>query len=269
MAAPTRLILRFTPFPPGFQGDLSKYNRALIDRIEVLSPYAGLQWQIGGIKPTSNVGPWLNDLGQPFVWDETLKDYKPMDISLSLGSFAGDFAALQALVANRPTYAEMNAAIAAAISGATPPDANTYPAAADAGPTYNQIVLIDATVHKINLNSAYINADGRFDAVNSRYLAPVHGFYRFSMYSQVDNSTGVSASLEVSLKLFVNGTERASQGYGSKSPPGDRWWPGFSGLIELSVNDQVEVWFYAQDGVNTGNLTVSDTNFAIELVKKL
>lgn len=118
MPDPIRLLVRFTPFPPGFVGDLSKYNRAFIDRIEVLSPFAGLSWQIGGLKPTSNVGPWLNDLGQPFVWDDSLKDYVPMDVSLSVADLQAQADALTAALPNYSTTAAMNAAITAAIAAA-------------------------------------------------------------------------------------------------------------------------------------------------------
>jgi hypothetical protein len=82
----TRLIPQLAPFPPGFRGNLNKFAKAFVDRLVILQPDNGLQWQIGGLQPTSNVGPWLKDGLQPFVWSEDLKTYIPMDLSASLTS---------------------------------------------------------------------------------------------------------------------------------------------------------------------------------------
>lgn len=80
----TRLIPQLAPFPPGFRGNLNKFAKAFVDRLVILLPDNGLQWIIGGIKPTSNQGPWLKDGQRPYVWDEDAKDYIPMILTDSL-----------------------------------------------------------------------------------------------------------------------------------------------------------------------------------------
>ncbi len=265
MPAPIRLVVRFTPFPPGFSGDLSKYNRALIDRIEVLSPFAGLQWQIGGIKPTSNVGPWLNDLGQPFVWDETTKDYIPMDMSLSLADVLSRLDALEAAGATYDTPAARDAAIAAAVGGIAVPSVTAYPVNAT---KTNQVINVDGALHTMQVQKD-IDPQNCFNNSTFQYTAPVAGFYRVSAFSQIDNGTGDETGMEISIQINRNGTYLLANGTSVASPPGQRWYPSVTGLVQLAAGDIVEADMEANDGVNSGNITVSNFVFSIELVQKI
>lgn len=265
MPAPIRLVVRFTPFPPGFQGDLSKYNRALIDRVEVLSPFAGLQWVIGGIKPTSNVGPWLNDLGQPFVWDETLKDYVPMDMSLSLAELTGRVTALEALSSTYDTPAARDAAIAAAFGGVVIPSVTAYPVNAT---KTNQVINVDGALH-LMLTQKNIDPQNIFDNSTSEMTAAVAGYYRVSAYAQVDNGTGTASGMEVGIEIDRNGTYLIASGVAIDTPPGLRWYPKVEGLVQLAAGDIVTALMEASDGVNSGNVTISNFVFSIELVQRI
>jgi hypothetical protein len=262
MPAPIRLVVRFTPFPPGFVGDLSKFCQAFIDRIEVLSPFAGLQWQIGGIKPTSNVGPWLNDLGQPFVWDETLKDYIPMDISLSLGDIDARVTALED--AGYDTPAARDAAIAAAVGGIAVPSVTAYPAAAS---KVNQTIDADAFNH-LMLMTRYVDPNNAFDDANNRYTVPVSGVYRISAQAQVDNGTADASAMEIGIQINRNGIFALAHGVSAATPPGLRWYPTLHGLVSLSAGDFITALMSANDDVGTGNVVVSSFDFGIELVQK-
>ena len=268
MALPIRLVVQFTPFPPGFQGDLSKFCRAFVDRIEVLSPFNGLTWQIGGIKPTSNVGPWLNDLGQPFVWNETLKDYVPMDLSLSLAGIEADVAAAQAaiasftaLVGSYSTTAQMNAAIATAVGGSV---VTAYPANAT---VTNQTMLVDGSLH-LMLTQKNIDPNNVFDNASSTYTAPVAGYYRVSAYAQVDDVSSTPSGMEVGIEIDRNGIYAVASGTSVGTPPGLRWYPRVDGLLGLNAGDLVVGMMSAQDGVNSGSVMISNFVFSIELVQK-
>ncbi len=138
--------------------------------------------------------------------------------------------------------------------------------AADGGPTFNQVVPVDTVDHKITL-TAYIDPNSKFDSPNSRYVVPVAGIYRYSVYAQVDNSTGAAALMEILVNIYVNGVASVGHGTAVPNPPGARWWPSFTGLLSLSLNDQVEVWANMNDGTNTGNVIFTDTVFSIELVQ--
>lgn len=289
------LTFRLSPLP---ETDMTpqQFADAMTARLTAESTNTISFFAAGSVAPTSNVGPWLKDNNTWYVWSDSLGTYVPETIPAgSLGYVAQQApgpdhtlytfwiqldgvgkaqsvqyyygAAWHDIYEDRfatvPTIVSMNAAIAAAVVPAT----NTFPAAADAGPTYNQHVNVDAAPHKITLGQAYINPDGKFDITLSRYVAPQAGIYRFSMYSQVDNGTGTASGMEILMKVYVNGAERTSQGYAVGTPPGLRWWPSYSGLIQLALNDQVEVWAYCSDGVNTGYVVFSDTVFSIELVK--
>lgn len=204
MSSPTRLVVRFTPLPPGFRGNLNKFCRAFIDRMEVVSPFSGLQWQIGGLKPTSNVGPWLNDAGQPFVWDETLKDYVPLDISLSLDGIEGEIATINTTIAGLVTPSQLAAAIASA-TASVDLSGNSY--AFSGKSTTPQAVISGAGAATVAFNAEDYDLDEAFES--GIFTAPVDGIYRFTAGVRVELSAGTPTDIDFTFSLVVNGVSRS------------------------------------------------------------
>lgn len=267
MALPIRLVVQFTPFPPGFQGDLNKFCRAFADRLEILSPFAGLTWQIGGIKPTSNVGPWLNDLGQPWVWNETLKDYVPMDLSLSLAGVEADVAAAQAaivaftaLVGSYSTTAQMNAAIAAAAAGVA------YPVTAH---VMSQTLPIDDSDHTALMLRAFDPQLGFDDATHS-YIVPVRGYYQVSVQSSYINCTGDVANFTHWLRIMRNGVDSAQAASTSNNGTGtgQTGVATITGLVEWLAGDVITISALGGDGVDVGTFD-ANVFFSAFLVYKV
>lgn len=162
------------------------------------------------------------------------------------------------------TTAQMNAAIAAAVAAATFP---SYPAQ---GVATAQTMAIDATAYKLAFTAAPINpSPSPFDTTNRRYIAPSAGVYQVSVATQFDNSTGTPAGMEVSVLLYKNGSfvgNSMADLDNTPSPNGDRWSPGFSGLVSLAANDYLEIFASATDGVDSGNLTVTVAQFSVNRV---
>ncbi len=252
----------------------------------------------GSTEPSSNVGPWFKNGDELWVWSNTAGAYVPINIPQeSLGYFIGfsapDHTKIQfwiqtdsggsplalktwfsgawvdvyatefaSQLSSYSTTTAMNAAIAAAVGGATMP---TYPGQAGlAGAP--QVVAVDAAPHKIIFDAAVINpAPAPINLALSRYVAPAAGIYSASVLIQVDNSTGVAASMQAESVLYKNGAPTA---YGAvdetPSPSGSRWYPKFAGvLIPLAQNDYLELWAMFQDGTNTGNVHVEQVYFNV------
>lgn len=288
------LTFRLSPLPTNAMTP-QQFADAMVARLTAESANTISFFAAGSVAPTSNVGPWLKNNTTWYVWSDSLGMYVPQTIDQSaLGYIAQqapgpDHTAYQFWIqldgsgkgqsiqyyfsgawhdiyedrfATVPTIASMNAAIAAAIGTGV----RAYPCAADEDGV-PQSVPINGLDVKIVLADGYINPDGAFSNTTSRYTAPVAGIYRVSVFAQVDNATGTPSGMQILLNVFKNGAFIEGTGYSSASPPGSRWWPSWTALIQLAANDYVEVFANCTDGVNTGNVTFTTTTFSIELVQ--
>lgn len=249
----------------------------------------------GSTAPTSDVGPWLANGNEWRVWDANVGAYVPITIDqASLGYFIGSVAPDPAIYqfwiettaggsplalkiyysgnwtdvyasqfANYSTTAQMNAAIAAAVAGASP---QTYPAQA----THNaaQTIDVDNAFHLIVLDNAQINpAPAPFITASSRYVAPVNGIYKFSAIVQIDDVNSTPASLQMQVGVFKNGVIELGTLACLATMSGSRWHANFSGMVGLNATDYVDLRILADDGVNTGDVEVGNVDFTVFLVK--
>lgn len=80
---PTNLILQMSQIPPTFIGIPSELAAEMVRRIRIVSPSGTNFIFIGDTEPTSNVGPWLKNGTQWWVFSNDLKRYVPLDITAS------------------------------------------------------------------------------------------------------------------------------------------------------------------------------------------
>ena len=80
----TNLFIQAAPLPATFRGSPNDLFAEMIKRMKILSPSGTNFIFIGDTAPTSNVGPWLKNGTQWWVWDPGTKVYVPQDISASL-----------------------------------------------------------------------------------------------------------------------------------------------------------------------------------------
>ena len=80
---PTNLYIQAAPLPATFVGTPNDFFSEMIRRMKILSPSGTNFIFIGDTAPTSNVGPWLKNGTQWFVWDPATKQYIPQDITSS------------------------------------------------------------------------------------------------------------------------------------------------------------------------------------------
>ena len=69
----TNLYIQASPIPATFKGTPNDLFSEMIKRMRILSPSGTNFIYIGDTEPTSNVGPWLNNGTQWYVWDTTTK----------------------------------------------------------------------------------------------------------------------------------------------------------------------------------------------------
>lgn len=260
----------------------------------------------GNTAPTSNVGPWLANGNEWRVWDSGTGAYVPITIDQeSLGYFIGSttpdqnvyqfwiqtngsgqplalktyysgawtdvyantlagYATLAYLSANYYTQAQTDAAITAAVDAQ-----QKYSAAARL--TSDQSVAISGAAVKLTFDNEVFDTGSVYNAALSRYVAPVDGIYQVSLGLQVDNDTGDASAMEIGILISVNGgANLVGSGTSVASPPGSRWYPNLSGLVELSQGDYIEAFIIVNDGVLAGLVDVSNnenSRFNINLVE--
>jgi len=280
--------------PPVIAWTPQQLADAIAERLSLVTSQSFALFVTGSTEPSSNVGPWLKDGNSWWVWSDVDGGYVPQTInSSSLGYiisstqpdhnlyqvwiqtevsgspiaiktyFSGSWVDVYAAkFANYSTTAEMNAAIAAAVSGIQP--FQPYPA--QAGVFTPQVVPVDAAAHLVAFDTAIINpSPSPFNLTTKRYVAPVSGIYSVSFTSQITNNTGTPASMQAEIQLFKNGMVT---NFGAvdetPTPSGSRWFPKLpSMMIEMSVNDYLELWVMLDDGVNTGNCNLEQTYFNV------
>jgi len=79
----TNLYIQAAPLPVTFRGTPNDFFAEMIKRMKILSPSGTNFIFIGDTEPSSNVGPWLKEGKEWYVWDAATKHYVPVDITSS------------------------------------------------------------------------------------------------------------------------------------------------------------------------------------------
>lgn len=293
----TSLPVTFTasPLPSTFRGGPQQLLDAIVARLGLTTDGSLQFYASGSVAPTSDVGPWLKDNLTWWVWDVGTGAYVPEVIdSLSLRYIlsvatpdpaeydvwfvldgAGKAQAVKTYSAGAwhdvyedkfatySTTTEVNALIAAALI--------RYPAAAYTSGSIS--VPCDATPTKVsNFDQVELDPNSAYNAASARYVAQVTGVYSVTGNVQVDNDTGTASGMEIGIFVSLNGSttpgNTASSGTSAASPPGSRWYPEVQGMLEMSAGDYIEIWMTANDGVGSGQVTVANGDWGIQLVQK-
>lgn len=79
----TGLVIVSAPLPPDFCGNLQEFHAAMVERYQILSPSGIAFFSQGDVLPASDVGLFLLNGTQLFVFDPNQGIYIPLDISQS------------------------------------------------------------------------------------------------------------------------------------------------------------------------------------------
>lgn len=80
---PTQLRLALSPIDPAFKGTPQQFAEEFVRKTRIVAPFGTGLFVISSTKPTSNVGPWLKDGKEWWVWDDVLKDYVPVTLDVN------------------------------------------------------------------------------------------------------------------------------------------------------------------------------------------
>lgn len=293
MANSIPLTFRSAPLPEDYSATPEQFKNDIVARLYAETTDSISFFASGSIAPTSNVGPWLKNGVEWWIWDDGVGGYIPQptpQISLKYIAQinppdpndyilwielngAGKAIALKYYsggawkdvyedkFALYYTSVQTDAAIQAALDARS-----NYPAKGVTG-VYGQLIPTTNTAQKVNLSVAAVNPyPAPFDTAQARYIAPVNGFYSVAVSSQFDNVTGAAATMEISLALWKNGAfvgTALSDLDSTPNPTGGRWSPGFSGLIPLNQGDYIEIWAIANDGVGAGNVRITVAQLSV------
>jgi hypothetical protein len=162
----------------------------MLDRLEVVSPFGEVQLRIGGLEPTSNLGPWLKDGQKFYVWDEDTADYIPLDIADSIAPYV---TAINATIATLATTASVTAAIDAAIAAIPTPETTSVHFSANQTSGMSSGSLTDSDSEVIVLwNSPEVDTNSGFSS--AKYTIPTTGFYNVTVcvHTQVTSGSGTA-----------------------------------------------------------------------------
>lgn len=79
----TGLVIVAAPLPPDFCGDLQSFYQEMIERLQIMSPSGIAFFSQGSVLPSSNMGLFLLNGTQLYVFNEDTGVYEPLDISAS------------------------------------------------------------------------------------------------------------------------------------------------------------------------------------------
>lgn len=292
----TQLPLNFraSPLPADFNGTAQEFLDALIERLSAESSNSISFFASGSVAPTSNVGPWLKNDQEWYVWDNGTAAYVPLVVnSESLKYIASQSApdhtkytfwieldgsgkaqsvqyysggawhdVYEDKFAQYSTTTAMNAAISAAVSAAL---GTKYPAkASDAAP---QTIPIDGTPNQVLAATVDFDPDSCYNTGSSAYIVPATGYYQVFAELQVDNAGGDASTMEFALTVGINATPTNAQGVSTglaiANPPGSRWYPQAGGIIQCTAGDAIRVYLTATTAGLAGNVNVSNLTFSV------
>lgn len=236
------LSFKVSPIPDTFRGTLNDFAQAFASRLSAETGYQISFFVTGNTAPTSNVGPWLRNGSEWWVWDNATADYVPITVpSESLGYIAqvapgpdqavytfwieldgsGKAQAIKFYsggawkdiyedkFATYSTTAQMNSAISAAISSAigSLPSAVAGQDVFKARPSSDQDVVFGGAGSDfgvVALGAVDFDPDSRFSS--SRFTAPANGYYQFNAALRITVGGGSPTDVDLNGYFTINGS---------------------------------------------------------------
>lgn len=82
----TNLVVVASPLPADFRGTPQEFFEAFVERIDIQSPVGTNFFSVGDSLPATDIGPFLLNGTQWWVWDVAFGEYVPLDISASVAN---------------------------------------------------------------------------------------------------------------------------------------------------------------------------------------
>lgn len=297
MSTSIPLNFRASPLPADFKGTPQALLDAFVARLSAESTNAISFFATGSVAPSSNVGPWLKDGTTWYIWDTGTAAYIPLIVAAESLKYVASQSApdpakytfwiyldttgkaqsikyyyngawrdiYEDTLSTFATTTAMNAAIAAAVSGAL---TTRYPVKAHE--TSDQTVPV-GTETQIVANIKDFDPSNVYSTADSAFTVPVTGYYQVHADMQVDKDTADATTMELALVVRPNGIgssdAAAANGTAAASPPGNRWYLAVDGPVYWQAGFSGRMFLTATTTPGTGNVKVSGVSFGISLIQ--
>lgn len=298
MSTPLPVSFVCSPIPSTFIGNPAQFAQELTARLSLVAPDQLTFFATGSTAPTSNVGPWIKNGVEWYVWSAATGGYVPITLDpaslqytasqvapdptiytfwIKLDStgnplgiyyyFNNNWIDIYSQVFSLYSTTEQMLQLLSATQ-------TSYPGRV--GQTNSYQIAINTNSQVVPWDTVLFDPRSCFNLTGNQYVAQTGGIYHVDSTVQVDNgypigsNLGNAAAMEFSYRTAVNGNPTGTNnlwfGNAVNSPAGNRWYPALSGLVYLNAGDTLEIWLSADDDVNTGSLTISNGSFCVHMV---
>lgn len=255
--------------PENFEGNLQATLELFASRLLISPTVPWSSFVVSGAQPSSNVGPWLKNGTEWYVWSDVLATYIPQVISSEALKYSvsvatpdpnkyllwADLNSPQALkyyngsawvdlyatkFADYSTTVQMNTAISAA-AASLPMGKGAFSARSVGGVQTIVFAGPSSMSGLIALPLVAFDPDSAF--TTGKFVAPAAGYYQFNASIQTDTLSGSPSDLNVIGFFRVNGNNvRILNDEAGPDAANGRTLVG-SCFVQLAAGDTVELWY--------------------------
>lgn len=269
MPSPVQFNVSAGTLPPNFTGTPQQFLDAIAGLLLVAPVEDWNSFVVGSAAPTSDVGPWLKDGTEWWVWSAGAGAYVPVVANaLTLRRFIGSTTPsnvdydvwIQTDGGGVPQAIKIYSGgswvdvYAATLSG--------YVAKATADVQYpkwnvgigtNQFFVAGAAAAKVVFDDVGFDTGSGFNTGSNRFVAPVAGYYRVNASLRLDaTATSHPTGMSHNLEIRVNGVQARLAEFNVGNVADGTTLP-VDGTFLLAPNDYVEIWYSV--GIASGSAT--------------
>lgn len=269
MPSPVQFNVSAGTLPPNFTGTPQQFLDAIAGLLLVTPVEDWNSFVVGSAAPTSDVGPWLKNGTEWWVWSSGAGAYVPVTANaLTLRRFIGSTTPSatdydvwiqtdgsgvpQAIkIYNAGSWVDVYAATLA--NYYTKTEMNTAFGKFQAYTGSDQFLTAGAAFAKVAFNGVAFESGVTFNTVDNRFVVPTSGFYRVGGSLRVDNTASSTPTGQtLNIELRVNGVPVRIAEFDIGTSTAGTTLP-IDSLLQLAQNDYVEIW--AQVGIASGTAT--------------
>lgn len=270
MPSPVQFNISVGTLPPNFTGTPQDFLNAVASLLQIAPVEDWNSFLVGSSAPTANLGPWLKDGQEWWVWSDVVGAYVPLvldskslryiitssipsssdyDVWIQTDSVTGVPQAIK--IYQGGNWVDVYAATLANYYSKS--ELNTAFPKFSSSTGSNQYIVAGSASQKVEFDNAIFQVGTGFSAVDHRYTVPTAGYWRFASSLRFDcTSSSSPTSMSFIIEIRVNGVpKRVSEFYVGSDVNGTTL--PVDGIFSLSANDYVEVW--VQVGIASGTAT--------------
>lgn len=276
MPSPVQFNITAGTLPPNFTGTPQQFLDAIADLLAVTPAEDWNSFLVGSSAPTANLGPWLKDGREWWVWSNDDGAYVPVTVdNRSLRRYIGDTAPSndeydvwyqtnssgvpQAVkIWNAGSWVDIYAAQFSSYYSKT--EMETAFAKFSTYTGSDLFVPAGSAAVKVPFNAVTFEIGTSFNTGDNRFSAPANGYYRLAASLRMDATSVASPTgMGIVIEIRVNGVPVrvaefliGDQANGTTLP--------VDGIFMLNQNDYAEIWVSVIIATGTATWKVTADN---------